>query len=200
MTEKTREHVVARNLFDKVRIRGKAKFVLVPTCTRCNGEFASDEEDFRNFAVLAGSFTQATQGIFNNEMLRSLKRSIHGAGRLRRIMARITPHEEGGQTVHRINLIESDFRVCKKIIRGLLYHHDYGRFPQEMIHVVQNTWLIPPEYLDEGAWHVIHPDVFRYRYETQTMAAGEHSLWLIEFFRTVQIVGMVTRPRNADSG
>jgi len=172
--------------------RGDVLKGLVPTCKKCNGSFSADEEDFRNFAILAGSFTEAAEGVFKDEMLRSLKQQAYGAKKLKRLMSRIEPQEEGSGIIHRIHLVESDFRVFRKIIRGLAYHHFKERFPAERVEARQSP-RIREEYLDTEVLSVIHPEVFRYKIVYPSMIEGQHSLWFLEFFRTVQIHGNVRR-------
>ena len=180
-----------RNLFYKA-LRGEASFVLVPTCRDCNGSFSHDEEYFGNFMVLAGSQSKATEGVFHGPMVRSLRREGHGKGMLRGVLEMIRPGDPVNLEANRIYPDERILGVVRKITRGLCFEHFGECVPEGRILAVVNPWQIKPEILEAGEWQVIHPQVFRYSFETEDLGPGFRLGWYLEFFRTVSFVSMVT--------
>ena len=189
-----KEHVVPRNIFDKAGIRDRARFIQVPACRECNGDPSADEESFRNSLILIGSWQEASSGVFYNEMLKSLKQGGHGPRKLNGLLKRIKEFIVDGQTVYRMDLNERDYRVFRKIVRGLTYHHFLEPCLEARVMVVKNPVKLPQELMDSVPWRDVHPDVFRYKLVPSTPCDGMRAYWFLEFFRTVEIVGIVKLP------
>jgi hypothetical protein len=54
--------------------------------------------------------------------------------------------------------------------------------PEGRVQAVVNPYQIGPEILEAGQWHVIHPEVFRYRFETEDLGPGFRLGWYLEFW------------------
>jgi hypothetical protein len=142
-TETEREHVVPAT-YAPVEVRGSCKWVFVPACGPCNRGFSADESDFREFAVLAGSMTgnPARDALFHGPVTRNWRRSDGmGKGALERALGKIRKPDGSGlsslvdlMTVGNLRIAPDDsmFRVVRKIIRGLYFHHftETRRLPQ----------------------------------------------------------------------
>jgi hypothetical protein len=192
LTATDREHVIPKALFHK-EARKRAHFILVPTCKPCNASFSADEEDFRNFAVVAGPVNEATNDLFWGPMQRAWEDVPKGLGSLRRLREKMKVTEPPDVPGTRVYPDARVMRVIRKMVRGLAYYHSKLILPDERIEVDILWYPIPEEYNEGPQWFVIEPHVCRYARIDENMGDEVHSAWILEIYQTRRFIAWIKK-------
>jgi hypothetical protein len=183
------EHVVHRGLFPK-GYRGGVEFVRVRSCKDCNNSVSADEDDFRNFCVLAGEKNEAKHELFYGPMSRYWNRP-EGKGSLARAFSKMQMAAPVDHTRTRIFADQGVFRVARKIVRGLYYHHFRDVLPERYVELTVLYDGFPDEIKRAPEWRALNPQVFRYGFVVNDDEPGVHSGWAIEIYEAVAFVANV---------
>jgi hypothetical protein len=191
----TREHVVPICLFP-ASTRGSAKFVLIPSCEKCNGLFSTHEDDFRNFCAVAGKDTPEARELFYGPVSKSMDRPGHGKGTLNRLYSKMVEVEEMPGR-HRIYPDDSVHFILRKIVRGLTFKHFGKIVADDCVDVIVLVYKIPEEFDKDEVYTTIHPDVCQYFCDQ--VDEDHHSVWILKLLHTRIFVGVVSHTRSSNA-
>jgi hypothetical protein len=204
---RNREHFIPRGLWDGPRPN---RTLTVPAHKTCNGDFAVDDEFFRDVVVAMQGADKhpVARKLIDGKVTRSYERRPHLlAAHLRNFGMRETMTSSGmylgAKPVFEVEMDRLQ-RVLNKICRGLFYAHTDR--PLAETHVVQ-SFTVNDEKLDDNLWFIISnlppavdfgDTVFRYRYYLGTQDAN-NSYWLLMFYEAVLFVGRTVPKEIAEA-
>lgn len=198
----TEDHIPSKNLFPQ-QDRQDAKFVKVPSCSKCNSGFSKDEEFVRNyFASLAHDHSSKAVELFNTTIKRSIqKRPALGRSFMRK-MSLVDIYTPAGIYVGKrtkVKITDQDLDriyglLGNKYIKGLTYSHFGLKLPDD--HIIRHAWVSEdnPTFSNEQimkaiAWNLDNEQFFLYGMARipETM----QSVWISVFFEKIIILSFV---------
>jgi hypothetical protein len=189
-----KEHVIARGLYGPGKARSRVQRLRIPACSGCGHSWDDDEAHFRLVTVLAGEAVNAPRRELWKGKIASSLRQVDAHRRARDVAQHMRPVQLDGRTRYLIYPGDDPRcrRVVRKIVRGLSYHHDL-RWPVDDRAIWTDVlrFHIPPELLEPLPLHHREPDIFQYRYTTETGDPRIESIWHLVFFEQLPFVAAV---------
>jgi hypothetical protein len=202
--ELTREHVVARNLFQEPLPQ---TMVTVGVCRRCNNGKSSDDTYLRDYLLsdLASRRNPVAQALWSGKVMRSVKRNRSEIARtVARHARRKSLHSPGG--IYLGSVFAAPVETVRlestlgKMVRGLYFHASRTLLPQDILLEVSriDRFQIRSVWDDMEArgagTNVIHPHVFACRHYCDAQFPF-YSRWLLLFYNTI-LIEVLTLPSN----
>jgi hypothetical protein len=192
--KRDKEHVFPKSLYPLSKANSKIQRLTIPACNKCNNSWADDEAHFRNILVVAGDPTSpARKELWESTVDRSFD-LVDGFKRMNDLLLQMKPikHEEQDRHMVFPGNDQKVVRVCKKIVRGLCYHHNIEwPISEERVFVDVLKFEFPKKLLGEMEYHHRDQDIVEYRFKVVN-AENIQSAWLITFFKTVTFIGLVS--------
>src|SRR5437868_14672173 len=146
----TKDHVIPKLLYPISKANSKVQRLTVPACKECNNGWSDDEAHFRNVLMLCGEANQVAEELFNSTVIRSLHKE-DGKRRVADLWEIMHPVQTQTSLRHAIYPATDlrFLRILKKIVRGLHFHHHFGRLiSDEMVIADLLQFIIPQEFTD----------------------------------------------------
>jgi len=124
----TRDHVIPKSLYPASIADDKIQLLTVPACPECNRSFMKDEQEFLAYITAGANRSPATNALLHEKVLPSMHhpRATGARSRLMTNFQETDSFSSGGiwiGTRMEVKLPELFWRVIRKIVRGLYFHH-----------------------------------------------------------------------------
>jgi len=189
------EHVFPACMYPPLLTDGKVQRVKIPACRQCNFSFQADEAHARNILSACGLVPTPERIELWNTVCRSIRRKEGGIQDGLAILAQMQNHailKPDGNPYKQIFPLRDArvVRIMRKIVRGLCF-----RQTEEVISDENRVVLFPhpsdPDDLAlfEKVYQV--PNVFLAYALIADRCPEVHSLWFLEFYKSVTMGGFI---------